>query len=129
MAKIGGWEVHLETMTPFWSEEVFRIHELPIDQPPGLEDALNFYTEEDRPKIEKLVNDAIENNKQWDEELRIRTAKGNLKWIRTIGKTVQNNENKIVGVKGVFQEITANKQVNLTCWLLSKQLTIRINAC
>lgn len=109
MAKIGGWEVNLETMTPIWSDEVYRIHEVPIGQQPPLEEAINFYIEEDRPIISETFSNALVTGEGWDIELRIRTTSGTVKWVRTIGTPQVNAEGKVISVKGVFQDIQSKK--------------------
>lgn len=109
MAKIGGWEVNLENNSVLWSDEVYRIHELPIGQKPPLEDAINFYIDEDRSIITDTFNHAIATGEGWDLELRIRTAKGNEKWVRTIGTPQLNADGKVISVKGVFQDIQSKK--------------------
>lgn len=52
-AKIGSWEVDLGTMTAFWSDEVYRIHEVEKGTPIKVEEGINFYREDFRPVIQK----------------------------------------------------------------------------
>jgi PAS domain S-box-containing protein len=43
LANIGGWELDLATMQVEWSEQVFRIHELPPGPSPRLEETMQYY--------------------------------------------------------------------------------------
>jgi PAS domain S-box-containing protein len=45
MAKIGGWEIDLKTMKPYWSEAVYDIHEIPYHEEPNVENAFEYYEE------------------------------------------------------------------------------------
>ncbi len=61
VAKVGGWEIDVETSTPYWSEVTRMIHEVPDDYVPKLEEALEFYIGESKNKIQEVVQNAIEN--------------------------------------------------------------------
>ena len=111
MGKIGGWEIDLTTMTPFFTRETYNIHELSPDlPPPSVIDGLNNYPPEARPIIEKLVNEAIEEHKSYDVELPFVTAKGKQLWVRTGGK-VELDGDKAVRLIGIIQDITATRKI------------------
>lgn len=105
MTGIGGWEVDLETMTPMWSKEVYRIHEVPFDFQPNLEEAINFYAPEHQPIITAAVQRGLETGEGWDLELDFITAKGNKLRVRAIGNIVFK-DGKAVKMYGAFQDIT-----------------------
>lgn len=105
MAKIGAWEVDLETMTGIWNKVTYDIHELDYNTPISLTNAINYYTPEDRPMVEKSVNEAITLGKGWDFRHRLITAKNNKKWVRAIGRPLIRN-GKTVKLFGTFQDIT-----------------------
>jgi PAS domain S-box-containing protein len=112
-AKLGGWSVNLIDNRLFWSDEVASIHELSAGFSPGLEEGINFYCEEWHEKITKVFNDCCQNGVPYDEEMEIITAKGNRKWIRTIGEAVRNGKGEIYKVQGAFQDISERKQREL----------------
>lgn len=110
LAKLGAWELDLSTMTPLWSKTTYDIHEVPYDEQPALDEAINFYAEEARPVVMEMVQDAIENGKPWDKQLPFVTAKGNKIWVRTIGRP-EINLGKTTKLYGVFQNITKEIEV------------------
>ena len=112
MAHIGGWQLNLETMTPLWSEEVYRIHEVEIGTPIELDKAINFYAPEARPLIEAAVTAAIEHGTPWDLEVPFVTARSRKIWVRTIGQAEQGSEG-VVNLWGTFQDITERKRHQL----------------
>ncbi|GAA0845312.1 hypothetical protein GCM10009113_18290 [Marinobacter szutsaonensis] len=110
LAQLGGWVIDLSTGKSVWSDAVCDIHELPRGQAPDVEDAINFYVDEHREQIRAAVVLCAETGIPFDEELQIRTAKGNLRWVRSIGHAVQDDEGKVVKLQGAFQDITASHQ-------------------
>lgn len=109
MAKIGGWEFDPETGEGTWTDEVARIHELDPDKETNIQIGLSFYKGDSRQKIEKAIQDAIENHKPYSLELELVTEKRK-KWVRTIGKPVIE-KGKVVKVRGSFQDITEKKLI------------------
>lgn len=112
MAQVGGWEVDLETLNPIWSEEVCRIHEVPIDYKPDLEEGINFYAPEARPIIADAVQQGLDHGTPWDLELPFITAKGNHIWVRAVGEVIFEN-GKAQRMFGTFQDITTRKQAEI----------------
>jgi len=110
IAMIGGWEFDPITGKGTWTEEVANIHELDPKDPTNKEIGLSFYFGESRVKIEKAISDAIQLGKGYDLELELTTAKGNLKWVRTIGQP-EIIDGKVVKVSGSIQDITKRKLI------------------
>lgn len=106
IAKIGTWELDLETNKPSWSYMTKKIHEVGEDYEPTLEEGINFYKlGYSRNKIAMLIHRAIEENTPYGEKLQIVTAKGNEKWVLSSGKAffIKGKPTKIIGT---FQDIT-----------------------
>ncbi len=110
MAKVGGWELDAETLEPSWTEETYRIHEVPLDYKPSLDEAIGFYHPEDQPKLERAIQRALEHGEPYDLEIRLITAKGRYLWTHSICEPHVVN-GKTVKLTGAFQDITASKLV------------------
>ena len=109
MAKVGGWILDAKTLEVTWTEETYRIHEVPLGHKPPLEEAINYFHSDDRPKLETAIKKAIEHGEPYDMEVRFITANGKRLWTHTIGKpTIM--EGKTVKLTGTFQDITDRKQ-------------------
>ncbi|MBL3658490.1 response regulator [Fulvivirga sediminis] len=109
MANIGHWEVDLLQQSIFWSDITKRIHEVEPDFVPTMEAAFQFYDESSKPVISELINHAVTNGEGWECKLGIISAKGNHKWVRTIGSVEWQNE-KVSKLIGVFQDFTHEKK-------------------
>ncbi|MFT6897269.1 MAG: two-component system sensor histidine kinase/response regulator [Paraglaciecola sp.] len=109
MASLGGWELDLVEEKIIWSDEVYRIHELPVGSDIALDNAINFYTPLARPVIQHAIEQAITKGTKWDLQLPFITAKNNHLWVRTVGYAEYQN-GKAVKLRGAFQDITQSKQ-------------------
>lgn len=122
LAHFGGWHVDLETMTPLWTDEIYRIHEVePVGRPLSLEEAIQFYLPESREVIRQAVERSIREGTPYDLELQIRTARENVRWVRAIGKPEFEGK-RCVALRGCFQDITESRQAAETQDRLYKQL-------
>ena len=108
IAKVGGWELDIQSGLGQWTEEVALIHEVDPKAATSKKIGLDFYTEESRKTLEVALDEAIHHFKSYDLELEIITAKGKPKWIRTIGHPVMK-DGKVVRLHGSFQDITEYK--------------------
>lgn len=128
IAKVGSWTVDLTTNTLVWSSMTKSIHEVSEDYVPNLEKGINFYKEgASRERIIAAVSDCIATGKSFDVELIIITAKGNEKWVRSIGHAEQVN-GKTIAFSGVFQDIDEAKRERLKYEALSERLKIGIDS-
>lgn len=108
MARVGGWEIDLETDMVWWSRVTREIHEVPPDYEPTLEEALDFFPPEVHPRLESAIQQAREEGVPYDLELPFITAKRQRLWVHTIGRAEFEN-GKCVRVHGTFQDITERK--------------------
>jgi len=109
LAKVGGWELDAKTLEVRWTEETYRIHELPVTNEPPLEEAINFYHPDDRSIFETAIQKALEQGEPFDIKIRFNTARGKHLWAHSIGTPVIEN-GKTVRLIGTFQDITAEKK-------------------
>lgn len=109
MAKIGGWELDIARNELSWTDEVYRIHELPFGKPVNVDEAIGYYHPDSQPVIREAVEQGMRNGTPWDLELKLVTAKGNIVEVRAIGK-VYRRDGKIVRLAGTFQDITEKHQ-------------------
>ena len=109
VARVGGWEIDLLRNKFTWTPVTKEIHEVPADFVPDLRTAINFYkVGEDHNTIVSLFTKAIEEGAPFDAELKIITAKGNERWVRTKGETKMVN-GVYIRVYGILQDIHDQK--------------------
>ncbi|MFC2072191.1 PAS domain S-box protein [Chloroflexota bacterium] len=110
IAKIGGWEMDVATQDGKWTDEIFCLFELPVeDGPPPLNDQLKFFHLDNVPKLTQVMQLASEHGEPYDIELRVITAKGNQIWTQAICTPIIE-DGKTVKLTGTFQDITERKE-------------------
>ena len=109
LAHMGGWRFNLINRKLFWTEEVFRIHELPVGDPPTVEQAIGYYLPDSRKILEQAIKSTIEEGLPYDQELQIKTAQGNIRWVHTLGE-LRKEAGGALFVSGVFMDITEQKK-------------------
>jgi PAS domain S-box-containing protein len=109
IANIGGWELDVATNMVRWTEEVYKIHGLPIGTPINKELAISFYALSDQERILHCV-DECERGKSYVEIFEFIDAHSKRKWVKTMGIPIFGSDGKVVKLRGTFQDITAQKR-------------------
>lgn len=108
--RIGSWTVDTAESVCHWSKETYDIHEEDPTKPISLEDGIKYYVPEHQAEIQSCVERAIAYREPWDVELRIRTAKGNVRWVRAIGEPIFR-DGEVVRLQGLFEDIHSRKSL------------------
>jgi PAS domain S-box-containing protein len=108
ISRVGGWEFDPATGKGTWTAETARIHDLDPGSETSVSVGLRYYTEASRSRIEAAIAGALASGAAYDLELEMITAKGNRKWVRTIGRPVIR-DGRVVQMRGSFQDITDRK--------------------
>lgn len=111
LAKVGGWELQLETMQIRWTSETYRIHEVdPETHVPTVENGIQFYAPDAQPLIRRALERAISHAEPFELELEFLTAKGNRLWVLATGRP-DLLEGRVVRLWGAIQDITKRKRL------------------
>ncbi|KJU86455.1 membrane protein containing ATP-binding region, ATPase-like domain protein [Candidatus Magnetobacterium bavaricum] len=110
IARIGGWSLTVDTMEVTWTNEVYRIHEIEVTQPPDFNTAIVYYPEEIRSDLIDELKECMTNGKAVNIELPFVTAKGNRLCVNIQARAEFEN-GKIVRLVGSFQDITERKRM------------------
>ena len=110
IAGTGGWKANPDTGTLKWTEEVYRMVEHPLDEPPSLTQGLAYYAPEELPDITASLHAAWTHNQPFVRHCCMRTRTGRSFWaeLRCIGRVHTTNGDTLVGT---FQDITERKRV------------------
>lgn len=105
LAGIATWRIDLASGAIHWSDEVYKIHGLPIGAVPSMDEALTFYPADRRSMIATLLERGADYGESFDFESDFLDAKGTKRRVRSIGKT-QIVDGKVIALIGVFQDVT-----------------------
>lgn len=105
---VGHWRFDLITQQVTWSDEVFRIHALPLDAGvPPYEQIQKLYHEDDRATLTELVDRAVTTGEGYEFQLRIRRPDGSIRYTIAKAECVLNTAGETTSIFGVFQDVTA----------------------
>ena len=109
MARIGGWELDLATMTPIWSDQAYGIAELDPSSPPTFEDTLNFFPGAARAQVEQAVGRALKYGTPYDLTVPFVTRTGKRLWVRVMGAGETKN-GVVTRLSGALQDVTQPRE-------------------
>ena len=112
IAKVGSWEIDLENGDLSWSDETYRIFEVPIGKSISYDEFLEFIHPEDRDYVDEKWNEALETGK-YDIEHRI-LVDGETKWVREKADIRFDDEGEPIEAIGSVQDITDRKEAEQT---------------
>lgn len=109
ISHVGGWKFDPSTEKIQWSEEVYRIYEMkPFSEAIDLAWFMSHLYKEDIPMIEEAVKKAIDDEKTYDVQHRIITAKSNDRFVHQTAEVYI--EDGVKKMSGIIQDITTLKQ-------------------
>lgn len=112
-ALIGSWDFNFETQHQSWSEEHYRIFEIPY---PQQQNALHqLYRErvhpEDLPEMDRVIQNAIAKGIGFTFDHRVVLDGGRrIKYVQGIGKVKKNSKGTPVAIYGTCQDVTERVQ-------------------
>ncbi|MCA1772492.1 MAG: EAL domain-containing protein [Halomonas sp.] len=108
--RFGGWLIDLKDNRIEWSNIVAEIHGMPHGFSPTLSQAIAYYIPEHREEIRERFTACVERGVSYDEEFQIIRADGKRIWVRTLGEPIRDVSERIVGVRGAFQDVTQRRE-------------------
>lgn len=110
LGRIGTWEFDMQTHELTWSSMTKEVHGVDEDHQPTVESTIALFKEGvDRDTFAQACEDAIENEKPFDVELRIISGKGDERWIRATGEP-EYRGGECIRFFGISQNVTDRRQ-------------------
>ena len=110
MTSTGSWFVDFRNKKSYWDFETKKILGYPEDYTPSLKKSAEYYTEEYQQMAADLFFNCAVLGKPFQTEIKMLTKNKKEFWVRAIGKPVYNDQNEIIGIRGVFQDIDEIKK-------------------
>ena len=114
LAGTGGWETNVETGDQQWTQGLFDMHDMDVDEPdqelvPTAEEYISMVAPEHRDAFRDTAERCMTEGEPYDEEIPVTTAADRERWIRTIGVPIFE-DGEIVTLRGAAQDITERKE-------------------
>ena len=128
IAHMGGWQYDSAANRVEWSDELCKIHQVPLGTSPTLEQAMAFVAPEWRAQVVALLDACLHGGVAYDQELQIVTASGRKLWVRAIGEPVRNEDGTITRIQGAFQDISEKRKNEEDLHALARRLTTTLES-
>ncbi len=118
---VGSWTMDILTGNLTWSDELFRIFKLDLNQdPPNYNLHKDLFTNESWENLSKAVNLAQSKGKPYELELKMIRTDGEIGWMWAKGEAVKE-KGEIVKLRGSAQDITKIKENEKALIIAKKQ--------
>ena len=115
IAKVGSWELDLASGAIDWSDETYRIYELPIASPVDFDMAVAPFASYDRERLKALIDSLVQTGAVYDSEFDFVTAAGVYKRVRAQGaREAQGGAPR--RIFGTIQDITDEHLTKRQLW-------------
>lgn len=111
IAHLGNWEWDIKADTLWWSDEIYRIFGLGVQQFAATYEAfIERIHPDDREKVQDAVNRSLVSGIDYRVEHRIITPDGTIRHVLEEGRTHRDEEGNPLGMIGIVQDITEAKK-------------------
>lgn len=110
--KIGIWDWDIQHNKITWSDRVYEIHGIAKKKIIGpVEKYSKQHHPDDAERIKTAIQNALTGIKPYQEEFRIITPQGDIKWIETKAHVIRNEQGQPIRMIGATSDITQRKQL------------------
>ncbi len=111
IARVGNWELDLNTNKLNWSDEIYEIFELDKNSFEATYDSfLNAIHPEDRNAVSQAYSNSLKNHKPYEVFHRLLLNDGRMKYVQEKGRTYYDNEGNPLRSVGTVMDITEIKE-------------------
>jgi len=108
----GHWRLDLKRNHLYWSKGIYDIHGLTAETyQPTVETSTGFYLEDQQVKVHDHMQTAISNKKGFRFKGTIKHALGKTVKVETLAEVELDTNGEVVGVFGVFRDITQSADI------------------
>ncbi len=107
ISQLGTWDFEIATGTLQWSDEIYRIFELPLQSEVNLDRWLKRVHPDDRDRIATAFQTFPQTI---TEELiyRLECPSGQTKYVRDLGRSITDDQGRLIRLAGTVQDITVS---------------------
>ena len=115
LAHVGSWEWDVGTGKLEWSEELYRLFGLDArTDSPTLDSFMGRVHHEDRDRLARALDDALENCRSFMIDFRFTTDDGEVRWMHSRGEAVTADGGRPTRMRGTGHDITEQRRMQAT---------------
>ncbi|PSQ39405.1 hypothetical protein BRD13_03090 [Halobacteriales archaeon SW_5_70_135] len=108
VAGVGAVEADPQTEEVRWTDGVRDIHDVAADYEPDVESTFDFFLPSHREEVQQKFEQCLESRDPYDGEHQIRTADGEVRWVRFYAEPLEEEDGTLL-IRGAVQDITERK--------------------
>jgi len=110
LARIGSFRWDAVKKVNTWSDELFRIHGLPVSDAAPAERYRDLIHPEDWDRVKTLLTQSYSSLTPYEDEYRIALGTGEVRWIHAHGEPFVDGSGAYAGLQGTCQDVTERKR-------------------
>lgn len=122
LSRLGAYENYADLGKMIWSDQMFEILGLKKGRIPEPEEMYECYTEDSLVKLKEATLAMEAKGTPYDLEFELNNFKDEQIWIRAIAEPLFDDDKKIIGRRGVIQDISESKKVQIELELSKKNI-------
>lgn len=107
VAKIGSWELEIDSDKTSWSEGVYRIHGMEPGPDFTAEQCISFYDKSDRARVAVSIRRAIQERGSFELEAVLNLPNGQARPVYVSGEFIETDGERPARLVGVIRDISA----------------------
>lgn len=111
LARVGNWIWHIDSDKVEWSDELYRIYELPVGEQMTYDLVAGFIHPQEREEVAFLLQKCIENRMTYDKHHRIVLRDGKIKTVHRRAEVRMDSDGKSLLFVGTTQDVTQEKAI------------------
>jgi len=124
VAKVGGWTLNIETNEVVWTAELYKMYGFdPSKTPPPFTEHKKLFASESWEALSNALDKTRNTGDPYELELKTIREDKSFGWMWVRGEAVFDKKNKIIGLRGMAQNITEKKKAEE----LVKETSLRLN--
>jgi PAS domain S-box-containing protein len=124
-ADLGVWNWDLVNNEIVWSQKSKEIFGYPPDYPITYQSIRSAVHEDDRPRIDQVVQQALQSKAEYLDEMRVVLPDGQVRWIMSKGHGYYDDRGAPVSMHGIIMDITDRVRAKLEIDRLNRELSER----
>ena len=121
-AKLGNWELDLQTGKAYWSDEVFKILGVEREVTPGPDALRRFMNPADWPAFANSIAQVEKENASHHVEYRVTGEDGRERWIECRARPITIGDGEARRLLGVIQDVSERKRAEAEKARLQREL-------
>lgn len=109
LAQLGSFSWDVQTDELIWSEQLYRLFDVPFGSPLSYATYSEHIHPEDRQRVEQSIRCTVETGQPFDTQYRIVRPGGEARWVETCCEAVTGPDGRTIKLIGACQDVTETK--------------------